>query len=116
MKKIMEKYMTLVINQSDAFFNSVEQIGGKAKNLSNLHYYNIPSWVVLPTNSFDYFLKENQIQDQFIEILNSINSESDTTDLSNKLKSLIEEAKIPKILLNEINKFIKEDQFYSVRS
>jgi phosphohistidine swiveling domain-containing protein len=112
----MEKYMTLVINQSDAFFNSVEQIGGKAKNLSNLHYYNIPSWVVLPTNSFDYFLKENQIQDQFIEILNSINSESDTTDLSNKLKSLIEEAKIPKILLNEINKFIKEDQFYSVRS
>jgi pyruvate,water dikinase len=112
----MEEYMTLVINQIDAYFHSVEKIGGKAKNLSNMYEFNVPNWVVLPTDTFDYFLNDNKILDEFYTLLANINSDSDIQTVSKKLNALIENSTIPLALKEEISTFISTEQFYSVRS
>lgn len=102
--------------------NDTAIAGGKGAALGEIIQAGIPvppGFVVLST-AFEKFLKETDLNIEIDSILHSVNSQKmhALEKSSEKIKTLILNAKMPKIIENEIQKFFKKlnSQFVAVRS
>ena len=86
--------------------NDIPIAGGKAANLGELTAagFNVPPGFVLTTESYDYFLEKNGLQNIVSNVLEDVDLSSDSAlqEASNKLRSAFEEGEIPKEIQDEI--------------
>ncbi len=92
--------------------NNVALAGGKGMSLGEMTRAGIlmpPGFVILST-AFEKFLEETDLNVEIDSILHSVNHKKIHTveDASEKIKTLILRAKIPKDIANEIQKFFKK--------
>ena len=106
------------------FENLTEEksIGGKGAALVKLYKnnFNVPNGYIIKTNLFDEFLKENNIKNKILNLLNKCNIKSDShiEETSNKICSMISKSNISKKVSDEIINYYKrlECKYVAVRS
>ncbi|OPX58275.1 MAG: putative phosphoenolpyruvate synthase [Methanomassiliicoccales archaeon PtaB.Bin134] len=86
--------------------NDIPIAGGKAANLGELTSagFEVPPGFVLTTESYDYYLKHNNIKDIITEALSGLDVSSDAAlqDASGKIRKAFEEGEIPKDLESSV--------------
>lgn len=106
------------------FENLTEEksIGGKGASLVKLYKnnFNVPNGYIIKTNLFDEFLKENNIKNKILNLLNKCNIKSDShiEETSNKICSMISKCNISEKVSDEIINYYKrlECKYVAVRS
>ena len=82
--------------------NDIPIAGGKAANLGELTSagFEVPPGFVLTTESYDYYLKQNNLKDIISEALSGLDVSSDAAlqEASGKIRKAFEEGDVPKDL------------------
>ncbi|MBD3253090.1 phosphoenolpyruvate synthase [Candidatus Pacearchaeota archaeon] len=102
-EQVSEKYIKWF---SELNNDDIDIAGIKGASLSEMYNakFPIPPGFVITTKGYEYFITENNLKEKIDEILKKVNIE-DTDDLlrkSQEIRNLIENAKIPEDLKNEI--------------
>jgi len=90
------------------FFSNAKPIpnlfGGKGSNLIKLLKLglNIPPGFIVNTKSYNKFLEDSHLKEQIFQILSTEYEQKDVLDLSEKIKNLFINSKIPQKIINEI--------------
>ncbi len=96
----------LMMNIKNLGVNDIPIAGGKAANLGELTSagFEVPPGFVLTTDSFDYYLKHNNLKDIIAEALSGLDASSDAVlqDASGKIRKAFEEGEMPKDLESSV--------------
>ncbi len=78
--------------------------GGKGSNLIKLLKLglNIPPGFIVNTESYKKFLEDSHLKEQIFQILSTEYEQKDVLALSEKIKNLFQDSKIPQKIINEI--------------
>ncbi len=86
--------------------NDIPIAGGKAANLGELTSagFEVPPGFVLTTESYDYYLKQNNLKDIIAEALSGLDVSSDAAlqEASGKIRKAFEEGEMPKDLESSV--------------
>ena len=108
--------------------NSLPLVGGKAANLGEMYNANlpVPNAFVVTCKAYKYFLKKTGIRKKIFEILRktNVNKLRELRKNTAKIRKIIENAKMPKEIEEEISKaykklskeYGKEEEYVAIRS
>lgn len=104
--------MKRIVNIKDLAVNDIPIAGGKAANLGELTSagFEVPPGFVLTTESYDYFLESNDLENALLTIIENLDASSDAAlqEASSNIRQAFEESKIPQDLEEEIIKEYKK--------
>ncbi|MFX0059452.1 MAG: PEP/pyruvate-binding domain-containing protein [Candidatus Heimdallarchaeota archaeon] len=83
---------------------NVKLYGGKGSNLLKLYHggFNVPPGFIINSESFKLFLNKSSIESKISQILSKKYQPKDIMQISNKIQNLFLKAKIPTIIITEI--------------
>ncbi len=119
----METKVDSFVNLDNCSTYSLETLGGKAQNLNKLASagFPVPKGIVIPTQTYESYIKDKEIQHDLRRLLGSIDyeNEGDVLEKSKQIKNLILhiifQSEFEKEIVETLQKFGK-DSLWAVRS
>ena len=94
-----------------------DNLGNKGKFLVLMREngFNVPSGIILSSDIYDKFILSNGLDKNISDLLASLNKEN-IREISDRIYSLFDEAKMPSDIMSDINSRVDTSKQYAVRS